>query len=280
MMLAPVGSIESYVKTVNRVPMLDADDELALARRLRDYNDLDAARRLVMSHLRLVVSVARGYSGYGLPLSDLVQEGNIGLMKAVKHFDPEVGVRLAAFAVHWIKAEIHDYVIKNWRVVKIATTKAQRKLFFKLRQSKSHLGWFSDEERRMVADDLGVTSRDVAEMETRLSGQDIGFDPDVDADEDSSFAPSAYLEDKGSDFAHNFEVRDFEHHEHVRLAQALEALDDRSRDIVRRRWLTEPKATLQELSSQYKVSVERIRQIESSALAKIKAHMQGQTIDR
>ncbi len=271
-MLAPVGNIESYVKAINQVPMLEIEDERTLAKRLRDYGDLEAARKLVLSHLRLVVSIARGYAGYGLPLSDLIQEGNIGLMKAVKHYDPDVGGRLAAFAVHWIKSEIHEYVIKNWRMVKVATTKAQRKLFFKLRQNKKHLGWFTDSERKDVALDLGVSAKDVAEMETRLSGQDIGFDIDADdaSDGSSSYAPAAYLEDEGSNFAKNFEIRDFHSYELNKLSEALKILDERSRFIIQKRWLDEQKATLQELSEELHISVERVRQIENATLKKIK----------
>lgn len=272
---APVENIDAYVKAINKFPMLEEEDERTLAKRLRDYGDLDAARKLVLSHLRLVVSIARGYLGYGLPISDLIQEGNIGLMKAVKHFDPDVGGRLAAFAVHWIKAEIHDYVIKNWRVVKVATTKAQRKLFFKLRQNKQRLGWFSDSERNKVADDLGVSADDVAEMETRLAGQDIGFDADSDDDSDkgSSFSPSAYLEDENSNFANTFENIDYENYELSSLRKALDSLDERSRYIVQRRWLDENKATLQELSEKLNVSIERVRQIENQALKKIKSNI-------
>ncbi|SKA59319.1 RNA polymerase, sigma 32 subunit, RpoH [Succinivibrio dextrinosolvens DSM 3072] len=274
-MLAPVGNIEGYVKAINQVPMLEIEDERALAIRLRDYGDLEAARKLVLSHLRLVVSIARGYSGYGLPLADLIQEGNIGLMKAVKHFDPDAGARLAAFAVHWIKSEIHDYVIKNWRVVKVATTKAQRKLFFKLRQNKKHLGWFSQSERESVAQTLGVSESDVAEMESRLAGQDIGYDMSVEDSSESvaslpMLAPAAYLEDENSNFAKNFENRDYKSFELEQLGNALNSLDERSKYIIKRRWLDEQKATLQELSSELKVSVERVRQIENSSLKKIK----------
>lgn len=272
-MLAPVGNIESYVKIVNQVPMLEIEDEKTLAKRLRDYGDLEAARKLVLSHLRLVVSIARGYAGYGLPLSDLIQEGNIGLMKAVKHYDPDVGGRLAAFAVHWIKSEIHEYVIKNWRMVKVATTKAQRKLFFKLRQNKKHLGWFTDSERKTVATDLGVSANDVAEMETRLAGQDIGFDVDADDNNDkgaAAFAPAAYLEDENSNFANNFENRDYQSFELKCLSKALDSLDERARLIIQRRWLDEKKATLQELSDDLHISVERVRQIENATLKKIK----------
>ncbi|MGN1280354.1 MAG: RNA polymerase sigma factor RpoH [Succinivibrio sp.] len=273
-MLAPVGNIDSYVKVISQVPMLEPEDERTLAIRLRDYGDIEAARKLIISHLRLVVSIARGYSGYGLPLADLIQEGNIGLMKAVKHFDPDAGARLAAFAVHWIKSEIHDYVIKNWRVVKIATTKAQRKLFFKLRQNKKHLGWFTEKEREIVAEDLGVTTGDVAEMETRLTGQDIGYDLSSEDSSESSqlplLAPASYLEDENSNFAEKFENRDYKSFELERLAMALSDLDDRSRFIIKRRWLDEEKATLQELSKELNISVERVRQIENVALKKIK----------
>ena len=270
-----MGNIEGYVKAINQVPMLEIEDERALAIRLRDYGDLEAARKLVLSHLRLVVSIARGYSGYGLPLADLIQEGNIGLMKAGKHFDPDAGARLAAFAVHWIKSEIHDYVIKNWRVVKVATTKAQRKLFFKLRQNKKHLGWFSQSERETVAQTLGVTESDVAEMESRLAGQDIGYDLSAeDSSETASslpmLAPAAYLEDENSNFAKNFENRDYKSFELEQLGNALNSLDERSKYIIKRRWLDEQKATLQELSNELKVSVERVRQIETSSLKKIK----------
>lgn len=276
-MLAPVGNIDSYVKAINQVPMLEPEDERTLAKRLRDYGDIEAARKLILSHLRLVVSIARSYSGYGLPVADLIQEGNIGLMKAVKHFDPDAGARLAAFAVPWIKSEIHDYVIKNWRVVKVATTKAQRKLFFKLRQNKKRLGWFTEKERENVADDLGVSPNDVAEMETRLSGQDIGFDMSADDDSDDSqlplLAPASYLEDENSNFAKNFENRDYQTYELERLSKALQSLDERSRYIIKRRWLDDNKATLQELSDELKVSVERVRQIENASLKKIKSQI-------
>ena len=272
MMLAPVGNLESYVRVINQVPMLEEEDERNLARRLRDYGDIEAARKLVLSHLRLVVSVARGYAGYGLPIADLIQEGNIGLMKAVKHFDPDVGGRLAPFAVHWIKAEIHDYVIKNWRMVKVATTKAQRKLFFKLRQNKKHLGWFTQDEREKVANDLDVSEKDVAEMETRLAGQDIGYEGEDDSSSDKqSFAPAAYLEDENSNFAKTFENNDYKTFELNRLSKALDELDTRTRTIIQKRWLEENKATLQELADELHISVERVRQIEAAGLKKIKA---------
>ena len=276
-MLAPVGNIDSYMKAINSVPMLEQDDERSLAIRLRDYGDIEAARKLVLSHLRLVVSIARGYSGYGLPIADLIQEGNIGLMKAVKHYNPDAGARLAAFAVHWIKSEIHDYVIKNWRVVKIATTKAQRKLFFKLRQNKKHLGWFTEKEREDVAENLGVTTDDVAEMETRLSGQDIGYDLTAEDTSDNAslplLAPASYLEDENSNFAKTFENRDYKTFELERLSQALSMLDERAKYIIKRRWLDEEKSTLQDLSSELKISVERVRQIENASLKKIKEYI-------
>lgn len=272
LMLAPVGNLNSYIAQINSVPMLEEEDEKNLARRLKDYGDIEAARKLVLSHLRLVVSVAKGYAGYGLPIADLIQEGNIGLMKAVKHFDPDVGGRLAAFAVHWIKAEIHDYVIKNWRMVKVATTKAQRKLFFKLRSNKKHLGWFTSTERNQVANDLEVSPKDVAEMETRLSGQDVAFD--VSADDSSSdqdtFAPAAYLEDENSNFAKSFEIRDYNSFELSKLALALNELDNRTKTVIQRRWLDENKATLQELAGDLHVSVERVRQIEVAGMKKLR----------
>ncbi len=279
--LAPVGNLNAYIASVNAVPMLEEEDERNLARRLKDYGDIEAARKLVLSHLRLVVSVARGYAGYGLPEADLIQEGNIGLMKAVKHFDPDVGGRLAAFAIHWIKAEIHDYVIKNWRMVKVATTKAQRKLFFKLRSNKKHLGWFTSSERDQVANDLDVTAKDVAEMESRLSGQDVAFDMDVSDDSDKdSFAPAAYLEDENSNFAKTFENHDYHSFELSKLSQALSDLDERTRTVIQRRWLDENKATLQDLSDELHVSVERVRQIEVAGMKKLKAMLSQQGINQ
>ncbi len=279
--LAPVGNINAYIASVNAVPMLEEEDERNLARRLKDYGDIEAARKLVLSHLRLVVSVARGYAGYGLPEADLIQEGNIGLMKAVKHFDPDVGGRLAAFAIHWIKAEIHDYVIKNWRMVKVATTKAQRKLFFKLRSNKKHLGWFTSSERDQVANDLDVTAKDVAEMESRLSGQDVAFDMDVTDDSDKdSFAPAAYLEDENSNFAKTFENHDYHSFELSKLSQALSDLDERTRTVIQRRWLDENKATLQDLADDLHVSVERVRQIEVAGMKKLKTILSQQGINQ
>ena len=264
------GSLDSYIATVYRIPVLPAEEERALATSLREHGDLEAARKLVLHNLRFVVQVARGYSGYGLPLADLIQEGNIGLMKAVKRFDPSVGVRLISFAVHWIRAEIHEYILRNWRIVKIATTKAQRKLFFNLRSAKKRLGWLSAEEAETVAADLGVSSREVMEMESRLSNYDMAFDPDpVDA-EDNDFSPSAYLSDDAPDPAARLEAEDWEAHHEARLKTALAELDDRSRDIITWRWLSDDKATLHELAEAYGISAERVRQIESNAMRKLK----------
>ncbi len=274
---APVESLDAYLQAVNRIPLLDAERERSLALRLREHNDLDAARELVLSHLRFVVHVARGYTGYGLPLGDLIQEGNIGLMKAVKRFDPAQGVRLVSFAVHWIKAEIHEYVLRNWRIVKIATTKAQRKLFFNLRGAKKRLGWFSHDEVKAVASDLGVTPETVLEMESRLSSQDVAFDPLPEADDEGdAFAPMAYLTaDAGTDPARALEDEDWSRHASENLELALDTLDARSRDILQRRWLSEDKPTLHDLADEYGVSAERIRQIENSAIKKLQARMQA-----
>jgi len=271
MLIGPVGSLDHYIQAVNSVPMLSAEEEHELATRLREHNDLDAARRLVLSHLRFVVHIARGYAGYGLPLGDLIQEGNIGLMKAVRRFDPRVGVRLVSFAVHWIRAEIHEFVLRNWRLVKVATTKAQRKLFFNLRKAKRHLGWLSKEETEAVARDLGVTPREVTEMEQRLAGQDLSLDPDPADDDD--YAPIAFLPAPNADPADTIEQDDWAANAHDRLDGALERLDPRSRDILTRRWLTENKATLHELAAEYNVSAERIRQIEANAIGKLKTMM-------
>ena len=269
-----VGSEEAYIQLVNRIPVLSVEREHELAERFRDRQDLDAARELVLSHLRFVVHVARGYSGYGLPLADLIQEGNIGLMKAVKRFDPEVGVRLVSFAVHWIRAEIHEFILRNWRIVKVATTKAQRKLFFNLRGAKKRLGWLSRDEVEAVAGDLGVKPETVLEMESRLSGQDVAFDPAPEGDDDEApRSPSAYLEAGTTDPALAVESGDWEDHQHEALAEAMEGLDPRSRDILERRWLREPKATLQELADEYAVSAERIRQLEQNALRKLRGQM-------
>ena len=271
MLSGPLGSLDQYIQAVNSTPVLSAEEEHKLALRLRDEDDLDAARKLVMSHLRFVVHIARGYVGYGLQLGDLIQEGNVGLMKAVKRFDPDVGVRLVSFAVHWIRAEIHEFVIRNWRLVKVATTKAQRKLFFNLRKSKKSLGWLSYEETKAVAEDLGVTVRDVTEMEKRLSGQDVSLDPGPNEGEE--YAPIAYLPSPSGDPAATVEQADWSIDTHERLGSALAELDERSLDIVQQRWLGESKATLHELADKYGVSAERIRQIEANAMGKLKAHM-------
>jgi RNA polymerase sigma-32 factor len=267
----PVGSLDQYIQAAGAVPVLSAAEEFELATRFRQTNDLDAARRLVLSHLRFVVHIARGYAGYGLQIGDLVQEGNVGLMKAVKRFDPNVGVRLVSFAVHWIRAEIHEYVLRNWRLVRVATTKAQRKLFFNLRKSKKRLGWLNKAETEAVAADLGVTPREVTEMEQRLAGQDVSFDPDPEDDE--SFAPAAYLPSPNSDPALSVERADSADDTHDRLNEALGQLDERSRAILARRWLTDDKATLHELAAEYDVSAERIRQIEATAIAKLRAKL-------
>ncbi|TVS13759.1 MAG: RNA polymerase sigma factor RpoH [Wenzhouxiangella sp.] len=272
---AGTGSLDAYIQEVNRLPVLSLEQEQSLARRFRDEEDLDAARHMVMSHLRFVVHVARGYAGYGLPLGDLIQEGNIGLMKAVKRFDPDQGVRLVSFAVHWIRAEIHEFILRNWRIVKVATTKAQRKLFFNLRRQKKRLGWLNQSEVNRVAEDLGVKPEVVTEMESRLSGQDIGFDLTSD-DEDSRYvAPAAYLEGLTVSPADAIEAQDWEDHHHNLLFDGIENLDDRSRDIIQSRWLMDPKTTLQDLADKYQVSAERIRQLEVAAMKKLKARFQA-----
>lgn len=267
----PLGTLDAYISAVRQVPVLGQAEEVALAIRLRDTNDLDAARDLVLSQLRFVVHIARGYLGYGLPLGDLVQEGNVGLMKAVKRFDPDVGVRLVSFAVHWIRAEIHEYVLRNWRLVKVATTKAQRKLFFNLRRAKSHLGWLSSAEREAIAQDLGVTAVDVGEMEQRLAGQDVTFDPVPDTDDETTYAPAMYLTAPGSDPADAFEADDWRDQGSDRLHAALDGLDARSREILEARWLAEKKTTLHVLARRHGVSAERIRQIEQNALKTLRA---------
>jgi RNA polymerase sigma-32 factor len=266
-----LGSVDAYITAVHQIPVLTLDEEQALARRYTSENDLDAAKRLVLSHLRFVVHVARGYNGYGLQLSDLIQEGNIGLMKAVKRFDPEMGVRLVSFAVHWIRAEMHEFILRNWRIVKIATTKAQRKLFFNLRKSKKRLGWMNAKEVQAVAKDLGVPVADVLEMESRLSGHDMAFDAPTDSDEDAKPAPVAYLIDNGADPYDTLESEDQEESDLDSLKRGLAKLDSRSRDIIQRRWLRdENKSTLQELADEYGVSAERIRQIEVNAMKKMR----------
>ncbi|NUR21896.1 RNA polymerase sigma factor RpoH [Frateuria sp.] len=266
-----VGSLDAYISAVHRIPVLSHDEEQALSRRFNDDNDLNSAKKLVMSHLRFVVHVARGYSGYGLQLGDLIQEGNIGLMKAVKRFDPDQGVRLVSFAVHWIRAEMHEFILRNWRIVKVATTKAQRKLFFNLRKSKKRLGWMNAEEVRMVAKDLGVPEATVREMESRLSGRDIGFEAPADADDDAKPAPEAFLVDDGADPYDNVSDADQAGNQMETLSTALAKLDDRSRDIIQRRWLNEDQATLQDLADEYGVSAERIRQVEANAMKKMRA---------
>ncbi|VAX76973.1 RNA polymerase sigma factor RpoH [Serratia symbiotica] len=271
--LVPQGSLEGYIRATNTYPMLTAEEELNLAERLHYQGDLEAAKRLILSHLRFVAHIARSYSGYGLPQADLIQEGNIGLMKAVRRFNPEVGVRLVSFAVHWIKAEIHEYVLRNWRIVKIATTKAQRKLFFNLRKTKQRLGWFNQDEVELVARELGVTSKDVREMESRMAAQDMAFDP-APADEardEQSLAPVLYLQDKSSDFAEDIEEDNWESNAVDKLACALEDLDERSQHIIRARWLeNDNKSTLQELADKFGVSAERVRQLEKNAMKKLK----------
>ncbi|MGB0214338.1 MAG: RNA polymerase sigma factor RpoH [Alteromonas oceani] len=269
------GSIEGYIQAVSTIDMLTADEERELALRLREDEDIDAARKLVMSHLRFVVHIAKSYSGYGLPQADLIQEGNIGLMKAVKRFDPSVGVRLVSFAVHWIKAEIHEFVLKNWRIVKVATTKAQRKLFFNLRKAKKRLGWFSHEEVQTVANELGVSTKEVLQMEARMSSQDQAFDLSADDDENGSFAPVQYLEDKSEDVESSVINDDWDANATKRLYSAMKTLDERSQDIIETRWLADDKTTLQDLADKYEVSAERVRQIEKNAMKKLQAAMAG-----
>ena len=268
-MPVPTGSIDAYMQAIRTIPVLSAAEEQALAIRLRDNADLDAARQLVMSHLRFVAHIARGYSGYGLAQADLIQEGNIGLMKAVKRFDPTQGVRLVSFAVYWIRAEIHEFILRNWRIVKIATTKAQRKLFFNLRSAKKHLGWFSHDEVRAVAKDLGVSEQEVMEMESRLSGHDIAFDLRNDDDDEDTPHPAAFLQDMTHNPMQLAEEEQWEAHNHDRLQSALTTLDNRSKEIIQRRWLDDNKATLQELADKYQVSAERIRQLENNAIKKL-----------
>ncbi|MCL7421687.1 MAG: RNA polymerase sigma factor RpoH [Methylobacter sp.] len=267
-----IGTFDAYLNVVRQMPRLTADQERELALRFRDHGDLEAARELVMSNLRFVVHVARGYSGYGLPMPDIIQEGNIGLMKAVKRFDPDVGVRLVSFAVHWIKAEIHEYVIKNWRIVKVATTKAQRKLFFNLRKSKANLGWLSNDEATAIAKDLDVDVNTVYEMEKRLDSRDMAFDMPTDDSADESYAaPVNYLQQHGTDPAVLLENEDWGGHEQNLLSEALSELDERSLDILSSRWLSDKKATLHELAERYSVSAERIRQLEQNAMKKLRA---------
>ena len=266
----PVGSLGAYIQAVGVIPVLSKEDEQALARRFREQDDIEAARELVMAHLRFVVHIAKGYTGYGLPIGDLIQEGNVGLMKAVKRFDPDFDVRLVSFAVHWIRAEIHEFVLRNWRIVKVATTKAQRKLFFNLRKSKKRLSWLSHAETQAVAKDLGVSPAEVTEMERRLSARDPGFDPLPDVrDDDRAFSPAAYLPSTNADPAVLVEKTDWNDDATSRMREALTTLDDRSRHILESRWLSEDKPTLHKLADQYGVSAERIRQIEVAAIKKL-----------
>ena len=271
----PTGSLEAYIASVNQAPILSLEEEQGLARRLCADNDLEAARRLVMAHLRFVVKIARGYSGYGLQQADLIQEVNVGLMKAVKRFDPDVGVRLVSFAVHWVRAEIHEFILRNWRIVKIATTKAQRKLFFNLRSSKKRLGWLNQAEVNEVASDLGVKPSEVLEMEKRLGNYDASFDGHADEhDEDGGFsAPAAWLESQEAGPEALLENAEAARKNRAALSAAIATLDARSKDIIARRWLAEQKATLHELAAEYQVSAERIRQIENNALKKLRAGM-------
>ncbi|MFZ9708351.1 MAG: RNA polymerase sigma factor RpoH [Steroidobacteraceae bacterium] len=272
----PLGSLDAYLERVSRVPVLSREDEQDLARRFREHGDVEAARSLVLSHLRFVVHIARGYSGYGLPLGDLVQEGNVGLMKAVKRFDHTLGVRLVSFAVHWIRAEIHEYVLRNWRLVKVATTKAQRKLFFNLRRMKKNLTWLSPAETETVARELGVPVAEVTEMERRLAARDLSFDPSPsDSEEDEIHSPVAYLPAPDADPATQVEDSEWDDDTHARLTAALQSLDARSRDIVASRWMAgeQEKATLHELAAKYGVSAERIRQLEANAIKKLRSVM-------
>ena len=271
--LAPGANLNAYVQAVSAFSILTVEEEQKLANDLYFNGNLDAARKLVMAHLRFVVHIARSYNGYGLPLGDLVQEGNVGLMKAVKRFNPEKGVRLVSFAVHWIKAEIHEFILKNWRIVKIATTKAQRKLFFNLRGAKKRLAWLNNDEAHAVAQDLGVDVKQVREMEGRLASYDAGFDADEDDEESAYVAPAHYLEDNRYDPAVRLEESNWEESNVNGLELAMQKLDDRSRAILQRRWLNDDKATLHDLADEYGVSAERIRQLEKNAMNKVKAMM-------
>ncbi|MCK6370642.1 MAG: RNA polymerase sigma factor RpoH [Gammaproteobacteria bacterium] len=266
----PVGSLDAYIQAVNAIPVLSRAEEQRLARRLHEDNDLDAARDLVLSHLRFVVHIARGYMGYGLPLGDLIQEGNVGLMKAVKRFDPKVGVRLISFAVHWIRSEIHEFVLRNWRLVRVATTKAQRKLFFNLRSAKRNSGWLSPEETNAIAGDLGVPASEVTEMEQRLAGRDVAYDPAPVEDDDSACSPALYLPAADADPAEALEAEDWQESTTARLGSAVLTLDERSREIIEARWMSEKKATLQDLARRFGISAERVRQIEEQALNRIR----------
>ena len=271
----PGRDLPAYVASVNSIAILTPEQEIDLAKQYYYDDNVDAARQLVLAHLRFVVHMAKSYSGYGLSQADLIQEGNVGLMKAVKRFNPEVGVRLVSFAVHWIKAEMHEYVLRNWRIVKIATTKAQRKLFFNLRSSKKQLGWLNNEETKAVADDLGVAAKVVRQMEGRMSAYDMAFDVEADNDDDMPHkAPAYFIEDKSSNIASNIENEEWEEVTNKQLHAAMSELDDRSQDILKSRWLSEDKLTLHELAGKYDVSAERIRQLEKTAMNKIKTCMQ------
>ena len=268
---SPGGNLESYINSIHSIGILSSEEEKKLAEDLYYRNDLDAARKLVLAHLRFVVHVAKTYSGYGLSEADLIQEGNIGLMKAVRRFNPEVGVRLISFAVHWIKAEIHEYVLRNWKIVKIATTKAQRKLFFNLRSKKKDLGWLTEEEVKSISKDLGVKPSEVKEMEKRLSGLDMSFDPlEGDENEEANYAPANYLQDSSANPSEIIEKEDDSTLNTTQLYEALKQLDDRSRDIIYDRWLSDEKLTLHELAEKYGISAERVRQIEQNAMKKVK----------
>lgn len=271
---APGQNLEAYLSSVQNIAILTPEEEKRLAEDLYYRNDLEAASQLVMAHLRFVVHIARGYSGYGLPQADLIQEGNVGLMKAVRKFNPEVGVRLISFAVHWIKSEMHEYIIKNWKIVKVATTKAQRKLFFNLRSQKKELNWLTDDEIKTISDELGVDEKSVKEMESRLSSTDMSFDPPTEAnDEEASFSPAGFLADETKDPADLIEREDSEEYSHELLHKALSALDSRSKEILIDRWLQDQKLTLHELADKYGVSAERIRQIEKAAMEKVKSYI-------
>jgi len=270
----PTGSIDAYITAAYQIPVLTPEEEKELSLRLRDHGDMDAARRMVLSHLRFVIRIARGYLGYGLPLPDLIQEGTVGLMKAVRRFEPDVGVRLVSFAVHWIRAEIHEYILRNWRIVKVATTKAQRKLFFNLRSAKKRLGWFTYDEVQAVATELGVKPETVLQMESRLANQDMAFDGSEGDEEDGPAAPSSYLPDMRMEPASRLEREDTEQDERERLYAALSGLDERSKTILKARWLSEKKQTLHELAEQFGVSAERIRQIEKNAMNKMRVQLE------
>lgn len=277
--LAPGQNLESYIQVVNSFNILTAEEEKTLAERLYYHEDLQAARQLVLSHMRFVVHIARSYSGYGLNQADLIQEGNVGLMKAIKRFNPEVGVRLVSFAVHWIKAEIHEYILKNWRIVKVATTKAQRKLFFNLRSSKKRLGWLSDAEAQDIATDLGVKKTTVYEMEGRMSSRDMAFDLDSDDDEVAAFSPSQMIEDYSYDPARLVEADNYETDANDQLMSAVDQLDARSQDIIRLRWLNDDKSTLHDLAAKYGVSAERIRQLEKNAMKKVRTALESAGVE-